>query len=146
MKRQFFLFALLLSFLSFSANLSAQYIVDAHSSRVKRFAENAAKNLMTQYNPNTGSDSYAIVDRWYYYEDIDTYEIHLQTYWMGASTFWGDKKTCNIDGILKVKRDGTNANFTTTYKNQQIKDIESNNNWLVGSIIALGIISAASSN
>jgi hypothetical protein len=133
-------------FCLFTSNLSAQYIVDAHSSRVKRYAESAAYNLMKQFNPSTGSDAYAVVESWYYYEDGDYYEIRVQNYWQGATSFWADKKSCNVDGIITVRRDGSKSNFKTTYKNAQIKDIEATRKQIMGAVIAIGVLSAVSDN
>lgn len=53
-----------------------------------------------------------------YDPDNDQYTIDMATYWEGAIT----DKTYNIDGLLKVNRDGSGGSYKETYSNENIKN------------------------
>ncbi len=67
----------------------------------------------------------------------DKFKLAIEVYWTGSLS--GD--TYNVDGELTFDNNGDNAIFSTSYKNQKVKDWE----FLRGAMTAVIVLGAASS-
>lgn len=134
-----------ISFLGISQNADAQYIRTKHASMTKNYAKQCAEELMEQVCPNTGNNSYATINKWYYDEYTGEYEIHLYAYWTGRVCGLCSKRKFNIDGILTVKSNG-HSTFKKTYQNDAVDDVEDSKYLWGGAIITIGVLSAMNNN
>lgn len=67
------------------------------------------------------------------------FKLDIEVYWNGLM-FRVNKY--NIDGLLKLDYDGSNASFSRTYANQNVQDLEV----IIGTVIVLDTIGQASSS
>lgn len=140
----FFLLSLGILFIPLSS--SAQIIINPAESKVKKFSQEVATQLMKQVCPNTGRDSYATTGTWIYDPSESTFEIPMTAYWSGSTWIMGDTRSFFIQGVLRVNADGTNPKFTTINKSSSVDAANGNNSWAIGAIVGLVALSAAGSN
>lgn len=86
------------------------------TSRVQTLANYEGKRVAKHYDG--GENLRVRVVACDYNEYSGKYLIEMHTYWDGALS----GKTYNVDGILEIKPDGSNARYRETYSNQNLKD------------------------
>lgn len=125
---------------------NAQVIISPLESKVKKFTQDAASQLMKKVSPNTGRDSYASNGTWTFDPTEGLFEIPMTAYWKGATWAFGDTQTFYVQGILRVQADGENPNFTVQSNSSSVDAAKSNNFWLKGAVVGLVALSVAGSN
>lgn len=86
--------------------------------KVEYFAESAAKNIVAEFGG--GRDIRVSVESCEFNSYSKKYKANIEVYWNGAVF---RSNSYNVDGQLKVKKDGRGAEFSQTYANQAVKDL-----------------------
>jgi len=105
--------------------------------KAEAFAEQAAKELVDKFGG--GQDIRVEVTSCNYNTYSKKFKIGVNIYWNGAIF---RSHHYELDGILTVNEDGTQAEFARTWANQRLKDLETLKKWVVGGIIVIGVLNA----
>lgn len=111
----------------------------------EQYAHDASTKLMQSYCPMSGSDASASVSQVEYDYSNNRYIMKITATWYGKPCWLCDYGTFEIEGILQVNRNGSNASFNPIYKNSFVKDGEYWSKFTRGAIV-LGVLVAASSS
>lgn len=103
------------------------------ASLARNYADRAGRQIMS--SAGGGQDFRSVVKAWSYDSIASEFEIKMEVYFNG-SIFRSNNY--NVDGVLTVKRDGSNPKFSRTYANSNFRELESTMNWIGG--IAAGVI------
>ena len=106
--------------------------------KAEYFAEKAGRKMVDKYGG--GSDIRVNMSSCSYNSYSGIFKTKIEVYWSGVM-FSSNKY--NIDGELKMKSDGRQAEFSETYANSNVEDIRF---WgyVAGGAVILGAIAAES--
>lgn len=104
--------------------------------KAEYFAEKAGEKLISGYGG--GQDERINIASCEYNSYSEIYKLKIEVYWNG-SIF--RENNYNVDGVLKLKSDGTDVDFSQTYANQNVKDLSFFKTIAIGTF-ALGALSA----
>jgi len=105
--------------------------------KAEYFAEIAGNEIVDKFGG--GQDIRVKVTSCDYNSYSELFKVEIEVYWSGA-IFRSNKY--NIDGMLKMKSDGTDTDFSQTYANERVKNLRFFRN-LVGGAIVLGALAAS---
>jgi hypothetical protein len=94
---------------------------------VERYAHNAAEQIMNSVGG--GQDLRVNIISWKYNSALKQYKINCEIYFNGAIF---RSHHYEVDGILTVNEDGSNAKFSRTWVNQRFAELENNLKILAG--------------
>ena len=109
--------AIILSF-SMSTQAFAGTCSRHEKDKVEYFAENAAKKIVDGFGG--GRDIRVSVESCNYNSYSKKYKTQIEIYWNGAAF---RNNEYNVDGQLKMKKNGSGAEFAQTFANQAVKDL-----------------------
>lgn len=104
--------------------------------KAEHFAEKAVGNLISKYGG--GQDERFEISEYNINSYSGKYKLKIEIYWNGIII---RSNQYNIDGVLEFESDGSNAVFSQTYANQNVKDLKL---WgtIAGGTILLGILAS----
>lgn len=115
---------------------------DAYSrDKAEYFAEKAGKKMISEYGG--GQDKRVKMTRCEYNAYSETYKLKIEVYWNGS--IFRDNNY-NVDGVLKLNSDGTDAKFSQTYANQNVKDLVFYRNFAIGTVVLGALIAESNSS
>ncbi len=85
--------------------------------KAEYFAEKAGEKIISKYSG--GQDKRTKVTSCEYNSYSEVFKLNIEVYWNGL---FNRDNNYNVDGVLKLKKDGTPINFSQTYANQNAKD------------------------
>ncbi|MDP8079165.1 hypothetical protein [Phocoenobacter skyensis] len=124
--------------ISLSINSFARSCDSSEYDKAEYFASSYGKKLANKYP--LAKDIRTTLSSCSYNSYSERFKTKVEIYWTGG--FSGD--SYNIDGDLIFDSDGTNGHFSSSYKNQNVKDLESWGKFIgvVGGAIVLGAASS----
>ncbi len=134
-KNRLFLTAILI-FVSLPMQSYARPCNTYERDKAEYFAEKAGKKIISEYGG--GQDERVNITSCEYNSYSKIFKLKMEVYWNG-SIFRENKY--NVDGVLKLKSDGTDVDFSQTYANQNVKDLSFFKTIAIGTL-ALGALSA----
>lgn len=106
--------------------------------KAQHFAELAGEKIISKYGG--GQDERVELESCEYNSYSESFKLEIDVHWNGA---FNSDNYYNIEGILKLDSDGTNTEFSQTYANQNVEDLEFFGK-LVGATIFIGALAAES--
>jgi hypothetical protein len=106
---------LIFCFILLSTNLCAQ-----SKSEAVQLAQATANQFMQKISPLSGYNSYATTKKITFTKSKGQYEITMSANWSGKPCILCDETTFILSGVLMVNRDGSNASFIETNRNEAV--------------------------